>query len=82
MSQYSVPLKKIVEDLDITVVRKSSDFDTKLIVSTSVDRPALKLAGVYNLLQFPFHIYIHIYILIHLGYFQRQTLYMIIIHFY
>ena len=48
MSQYSVPLKKIVEDLDITVVRKSSDFDTKMIVSASVDRPALKLAGVYN----------------------------------
>ena len=48
MSQYSVPLKKIVEDLGITIVRKSSDFDTKLIVSASVDRPALKLAGVYN----------------------------------
>ena len=48
MSQYSVPLKKIVEELDITVVRKSSDFDTKQIVSASVDRPALKLAGVYN----------------------------------
>ena len=48
MSQYSVPLKKIVEDLDITVVHKSSDFDSKLIVSASVDRPALKLAGVYN----------------------------------
>ena len=46
MSQYSVPLKKIVEDLDLTVVRKSSDFDTKQIVSTSVDRPALKLAGI------------------------------------
>ena len=48
MSQYSVPLKKIVEELDITVVRRSSDFDTKQIVSASVDRPALKLAGVYN----------------------------------
>ena len=51
MSQYSVPLKKIVEDLDLTVVRKSSDFDSKQIVSTSVDRPALKLAGVYNYLD-------------------------------
>lgn len=48
MSQYSVPLKKIVEELDITVVRKSSDFDTKQIVSSCVDRPALQLAGVYN----------------------------------
>ena len=48
MSQYSVPLKKIVEELDITIIRKSSDFETKQIVSASVDRPALKLAGVYN----------------------------------
>ena len=48
MSQYSVALKKIVEELDITIVRKSSDFDTKLIVSSCVDRPALQLAGVYN----------------------------------
>lgn len=48
MSQFSVPLKKIVEELGITIVRKSSDFDTKLIVSSCVDRPALQLAGVYN----------------------------------
>lgn len=48
MSQYSVPLKQIVEELDITVVRKSSDFETKMIVSSCVDRPALQLAGVYN----------------------------------
>ena len=48
MSQYSVPLKKIVEELGITVLRKSSDFDTRLITSANVDRPALQLAGVYN----------------------------------
>ncbi|MBP3654796.1 MAG: HPr(Ser) kinase/phosphatase [Oscillospiraceae bacterium] len=48
MSQYSVPLKKIVEELGITVLRKSSDFDTRVITSANVDRPALQLAGVYN----------------------------------
>jgi len=48
MSQYTVPLKKIVEEMGITVVRKSSDFDTKLMKVAHVDRPALQLAGVYN----------------------------------
>lgn len=48
MSQYSVPLKKVVEELGITVLHKSSDFDTKPVTIAHVDRPALQLAGVYN----------------------------------
>ncbi len=48
MSKYTVPLKKIVEELDLTVVRKASDFDTRELKVAHVDRPALQLAGVYN----------------------------------
>ncbi len=48
MGQYSVPLKTVVDELGIEVIRKSSDFDQRVITSTHVDRPALQLAGVYN----------------------------------
>ena len=48
MSQYSVPLKVIVEELEMEILRKSTDFDTRLITKADVNRPALQLAGFYN----------------------------------
>ena len=48
MSQYTVPLKTIVEELDLEIVRKSSHYEEKVITKADVMRPALQLAGFYN----------------------------------
>ena len=48
MSQYSVPLKTIVEELELEILRKSSDYEQKVITKADVNRPALQLAGFYN----------------------------------
>lgn len=48
MSQYSVPLKTIVKDMELEVVRSSVNFEKKLISNADVNRPALQLAGFYN----------------------------------
>lgn len=48
MSQYSIPLKTIVEELEMEILRKSSTYDTHRITKADVNRPALQLAGFYN----------------------------------
>lgn len=48
MSQYRVPLKTIVEELEMEVLYQSSDYESKCITKTDVNRPALQLAGFYN----------------------------------
>jgi len=48
MSQYSVLLKTVVEELEMEILRTSADYDKKVITKTDVNRPALQLAGFYN----------------------------------
>ena len=48
MSQYSVPLKTIAEELEMEVLHKSSNYEEKRVTKTDVNRPALQLAGFYN----------------------------------
>lgn len=48
MSQYSVPLKTVVKDMDLEIIRTSKSYEDKLIVNADVNRPALQLAGFYN----------------------------------
>lgn len=48
MNQYRVPLKTIVEELEMEVLYQSSDYERKCITKTDVNRPALQLAGFYN----------------------------------
>lgn len=48
MSQYSVPLKTIVEELEMEVLHTSTTYEEKRITKTDVNRPALQLAGFYN----------------------------------
>ena len=49
LSKYSVSLKKIMEDHgNITPLHLSSNYETKLVTTSDVNRPALQLAGFYD----------------------------------
>lgn len=47
-SKYSVKLKTIAEQHDLIVVNKSTDYDTALVTTADINRPAMQLTGFYN----------------------------------
>ena len=47
-SKYSVKLKTIAEEHDLIVVNKASDYDTAVITTADLNRPAMQLTGFYN----------------------------------
>ena len=46
--KYSVKLKDIVKEQELTVVHASKDFSEARIYTADVNRPALQLTGFYN----------------------------------
>lgn len=48
VSKYSVKLKTIVEEHNLHVLHASKDYDTALIHTSDVNRPAMQLTGFYN----------------------------------
>ena len=47
-SKYSVKLKTVVEEHHLQPLHTSKDYDTALLTTADVNRPALQLAGFYN----------------------------------
>ena len=47
-SGYSVPLKTVVAEQGLTVLRACSDYENQLLTTADVNRPGLQLAGFYN----------------------------------
>ena len=47
-SKYSVKLKTIAEEHDLIVVNKASDYETALVTTADINRPAMQLTGFYN----------------------------------
>ena len=47
-SKYSVKLKTIAEELGLTPLHTSSDYDKALLITADVNRPAMQLTGFYN----------------------------------
>lgn len=47
-SKFKVNLKKIVEENDLTILHKSRDYETAMLVTADVNRPAMQLTGFYN----------------------------------
>ena len=47
-SKYSVKLKTIVEEHKLQILHASRDYETALITTYDVNRPAMQLAGFYN----------------------------------
>ncbi|MDO4816079.1 MAG: HPr(Ser) kinase/phosphatase [Bacillota bacterium] len=47
-SKYSVKLKTIVEENKLIPLHTSSDYETRLLTTADINRPALQLAGFYN----------------------------------
>lgn len=48
MAENGVPLSQIVEEFELEILYKSSDFDKISITVDDVNRPGLQLAGFYN----------------------------------
>ena len=48
MAKYSVLLKQIVNEMKLTPVHTSSDYETAVVVTPDVNRPALQLTGFYD----------------------------------
>ena len=46
-SKYTVKLKTIVEELNLRVLHKSRDYDTAVLRTSDVNRPAMQLTGFY-----------------------------------
>ncbi len=46
-SKYGVDLSKIAKELEMKVIFKASDFDTKQIRTADINRPGLQLSGFY-----------------------------------
>ncbi len=46
-SKYGVNLSRIVKDMGIKTIHKSSDFDEKQIRTSEINRPGLQLSGFY-----------------------------------
>lgn len=47
-SKYSVKLKTIVKELNLTALHTSADYEQRVLTIAEVNRPALQLAGFYN----------------------------------
>lgn len=47
-NKYSVKLKTIVEELELRPLHLSTDYETALIKTADVNRPAMQLTGFYN----------------------------------
>ena len=47
-SKYSVKLKTIVEENNLIPLHTSVDYETRLLTTADINRPALQLAGFYN----------------------------------
>ena len=48
MNTYSVRMKQVVEQFNLTVLHASTDYETVEIMVEEVSRPGLQLAGFYN----------------------------------
>lgn len=48
MNTYSVRMKQVVEQLNLTVLHASTDYETVEIMVEEVSRPGLQLAGFFN----------------------------------
>ena len=48
ISKYSVKLKTLVEEHQLKPLHTSKDYETALIKTTDVNRPAMQLTGFYN----------------------------------
>ena len=47
-TKYTVKLKTIVEEHDLTAIHTSKDYESALLTTADVNRPAMQLAGFYN----------------------------------
>ena len=47
-SKYSVKLKTIVQEHKLNILHASKDYDTAVLTTADVNRPAMQLAGFYN----------------------------------
>ena len=47
-SKYTVKLKTIAEEHDLTVLHASKNYETALLTTADLNRPALQLTGFYN----------------------------------
>ena len=47
-SKYSVKLKTIAEEMELTPLHTSADYEQALIITADVNRPAMQLTGFYN----------------------------------
>lgn len=47
-SKYSVPIKKIVQELNLEVLHAASNYETAVLTTADVNRPAMQLTGFYN----------------------------------
>ena len=48
ISKYSVKLKTLIEEHKLQPLHTSKDYETALIKTTDVNRPAMQLTGFYN----------------------------------
>lgn len=48
MNSYSMPLKKVVEEFNLTIAHASSDYDQVKLMVEEVSRPGLQLAGFFH----------------------------------
>ena len=47
-TKYTVKLKKIVEEHKLTILHASKNYDTAVLTTADVNRPAMQLTGFYN----------------------------------
>ena len=47
-SKYTVKLKTIVQEHKLNILHTSKDYDTAVLTTADVNRPAMQLAGFYN----------------------------------
>ena len=47
-SKYTVKLKTIAEEHNLTVLHASKNYDTAVLTTADLNRPALQLTGFYN----------------------------------
>ena len=48
MNRYSWPLKKVAEEMKLSALNLSSDFETAVVTTSDVNRPAMQLTGFYD----------------------------------
>ena len=47
-SKYSVKLKTIAEEHDLIIVNQASNYETAVVTTADINRPAMQLTGFYN----------------------------------